>query len=216
MTGTEWRDATDPATMFLELDQHTSERKLRLFACACCRHLGPLLSEEDLELLGAAERFADGTISFKELGEIGQRYSHGAIPYRPQTSRAALAIGELASSAAWFCARRARAFVVDILRQSGLSSREAEWRRQSALLRCVFDSPYHVPDWDPSCLTWNGGIVADLATTIYDGRAFDRLPLLADALEDAGCNDRELIGHLRQPEPHCRGCWPLDLLLGKE
>jgi hypothetical protein len=49
---------------------------------------------------------------------------------------------------------------------------------------------------------------------VYDGRAFDRLPVLADALDDAGCADAELLGHLRAPTPHARGCWALDLLLG--
>jgi len=54
-----------------------------------------------------------------------------------------------------------------------------------------------------------------LATSIYEQRAFHRLPLLADALEDAGCTDAELLGHLRGPGPHVRGCWALDLVLGK-
>jgi hypothetical protein len=50
---------------------------------------------------------------------------------------------------------------------------------------------------------------------IYDERAFDRLPVLADALEDAGCADADLLGHLRGPGPHVRGCWAVDLILGK-
>jgi hypothetical protein len=55
-----------------------------------------------------------------------------------------------------------------------------------------------------------------LAQAIYEDRAFDRLPVLADALEDAGCTNSDLLGHLRGPGPHARGCWVLDLLLGKE
>jgi hypothetical protein len=58
--------------------------------------------------------------------------------------------------------------------------------------------------------------VAALVPAIYDGRAFDRLPVLADALEEAGCQDADLLGHCRGAGPHVRGCWPVDLILGKE
>jgi hypothetical protein len=72
------------------------------------------------------------------------------------------------------------------------------------------------PAVDPSWLAWNGGTVRNLAQSIYDERAFDRLPVLADALEDAGCADADLLGHLRGPGPHARGCWAVDRILGKE
>ena len=57
--------------------------------------------------------------------------------------------------------------------------------------------------------------VAALARGVYDDRAFDRLPVLADALDDAGCANADLLAHLRGPGPHVRGCWAVDLLLGK-
>jgi hypothetical protein len=85
------------------------------------------------------------------------------------------------------------------------------------LLRCIFGNPFHPqPVLDSSILAWNGGTVPKLAQAVYEERAFDRLPVLADALEDAGCADAELLGHLRGPGPHVRGCWAVDLLLGKE
>jgi hypothetical protein len=68
---------------------------------------------------------------------------------------------------------------------------------------------------DSAWFTWNGGTMQRLAQGIYDLRVFDRLPLLADALEDAGCTDADLLGHLRGPGPHVRGCWALDLILAK-
>ncbi len=68
----------------------------------------------------------------------------------------------------------------------------------------------------PAWLTWNGGIIAKLAQSIYDERAFDRLPVLADALEEAGCTNADMLSHCRGPGPHVRGCWVVDLLLGKE
>ena len=69
---------------------------------------------------------------------------------------------------------------------------------------------------DPSWLAWNNGIVVKMAQAVYEERAFDRLPVLADALEEAGCADADLLSHLRGPGPHVRGCWAVDLLLGKE
>lgn len=68
---------------------------------------------------------------------------------------------------------------------------------------------------DPAALAWHDAAVPKLARAIYGERAFDRLPLLADALEDAGCADVDLLGHLRGAGPHVRGCWAVDLVLGK-
>jgi hypothetical protein len=67
----------------------------------------------------------------------------------------------------------------------------------------------------PSWQSWNHATVVKLAQAIYDERAFDCLPILADALEDAGCTDELILGHCRGPRPHVRGCWVIDLLLGK-
>ena len=59
---------------------------------------------------------------------------------------------------------------------------------------------------------WNGRTVPRLARALYEERAFDRLPILADALEDAGCHHADLLAHCRGPGPHVRGCWVLDLV----
>jgi hypothetical protein len=67
---------------------------------------------------------------------------------------------------------------------------------------------------DPAWLTWNDGTVRRLAQAFYDDRSFERLPLLADALEDAGCTDAAILDHCRGPAQHARGCWVVDLLLG--
>ena len=68
---------------------------------------------------------------------------------------------------------------------------------------------------DPSWLTWNDGTVPKIAHAIYDNRDFDRMPVLADALEDAGCDNADILNHCRGPNVHVRGCWVVDLLLGK-
>ncbi len=83
------------------------------------------------------------------------------------------------------------------------------------LLREVFGNPFQLTQIDPAWLAWNEGVVAKIARTIYQEQTFNQLPVLADALEDAGCDEAEILNHLRGPGPHVRGCWALDLVLGK-
>ncbi len=80
------------------------------------------------------------------------------------------------------------------------------------LIRCVYPNPFRPVALDHD---WRTPAVLALATGVYADRAWDRLPILADALEDAGCTDPDIIGHLRGPGPHARGCWVVDQLLGK-
>jgi hypothetical protein len=68
------------------------------------------------------------------------------------------------------------------------------------------------PEW----LTWNDRTIPRLAQAIYEEEALDQLPVLADALEEAGCTEGDLLGHFREPGPHFRGCWALDVILGKK
>jgi hypothetical protein len=63
---------------------------------------------------------------------------------------------------------------------------------------------------------WLTSTVVSLAQAIYDDRLFDRLPILADALEDAGCDNADILTHCRGDGSHVRGCWVVDLILGKE
>jgi hypothetical protein len=64
--------------------------------------------------------------------------------------------------------------------------------------------------------TWRSNNVLALAKSIYHDSGFDRLPILGDALEDAGCDNADVLKHCREPGEHARGCWVVDLLLGKE
>jgi hypothetical protein len=86
---------------------------------------------------------------------------------------------------------------------------------EAALVRCLFGNPFRPVVIDPGWLQWDGGAVPRIAEAIYEDRAFDRLPILADALEEAGCTDADVLGHCRGPGPHARGCWVTDLLLRK-
>ena len=69
---------------------------------------------------------------------------------------------------------------------------------------------------DPACLAWDAVVVPGIARGIYDERAFERMPILADALEDAGCGDADILAHCRSDWPHVRGCWVVDLLRGQK
>src|SRR5262249_20620407 len=87
---------------------------------------------------------------------------------------------------------------------------------QTDLLRDIFGNPYRPVAVDKTCLSWNGGTIPKLAQAIYKERAFDRLPILADALEDAGCDNADMLAHCRQQGPHVRGCYVVDLILDKK
>ncbi len=105
---------------------------------------------------------------------------------------------------------------------AGPPAEKTEGAEQARLLRDIFSGPFRVPAIDPAWLAWHGGTVGRLAATAYDERELPsghlpvaRLALLADALEDSGCAEAELLGHLRGSGPHWRGCWVVDLLLTK-
>jgi hypothetical protein len=86
-------------------------------------------------------------------------------------------------------------------------------RPPAGLLRDVFGDPYRPAPFDPR---WRSADAAGLARGIHADRAFDRLPILADALEEAGCDNAETLAHCRGPGPHARGCWVVDRVLGRE
>lgn len=100
-------------------------------------------------------------------------------------------------------------------RQFTQAKHETEREAQASLVRCIFGPISHPTSLDPAWLSWNDGTVRKLAQASYDERAFDHLPILADALEEAGCTDADILSHCRQPGEHVRGCWVVDLLLGK-
>jgi hypothetical protein len=123
---------------------------------------------------------------------------------------------------AWFAAQGAASNAAFALEEEVLevgdveTTNRAETTRQADLLRCIIGNPFHPADIDSKWLSWNNGTIPAIARRIYDERRFEDMPILADALEDAGCADAAILDHCRGPGPHVRGCWVLDLLLGKE
>jgi hypothetical protein len=98
-----------------------------------------------------------------------------------------------------------------------------EVEAQTNLLRCIFGDPFQPLTVSPAVLAWNDATVVRLAQAAYEERHMPegtldngRLAVLADALEEAGCTDQDILNHLRGPGPHVRGCWAVDLLLDKE
>jgi hypothetical protein len=177
---------------WLRVEHGASDRKLRLFACALmrlrARHFWALLRVPVLRAVDDAERLAD------RGGSIPQPWG---IYWTVKSPTGA----EAASS------------VIGMLGMGGKPDHGPT--AQAELLREVFGNPFRPVTVDPASLAWNAGTVPRLAKVIYNERAFDRLPILADALEDAGCTDEQILSHCRGPGPHVRGCWVVDLLLAK-
>jgi hypothetical protein len=227
MTEAEWLAATDPWPMldFLWVKE-ASDRKLRLFEAACCRRIWHLLPDErSRRAVEAAESFADASTTDEEL----QAAANAAcavwdadtelLATEGKWDRVSLAPPYTASAAAYNVALPlgwwggAPAFVAPhrIVPEVTADS-STERAAHCTLLRDIFGNPFRPVAADPSWFT----AAVTLAGTMYAERAFGRLPILADALEDAGCPNAELLAHLRGPGPHVRGCWALDLVLGKE
>jgi len=207
MTEQEWLACADPQKMLEFLRGRASDRKLRLFAVACCRLFSESFTvERSRRAVETAERHADIPLSEEELATI-QRAA--VVRVKSQNYTQVTAIREVS---VWVLSRDA------IISAEGILSRTLYALRESRphlcwLLRDIFGNRFRPITTDPTWLTLT---VASLAQAIYDARAFGRLPILADALEDAGCNNQDVLQHCRQPAEHVRGCWIVDLLLGKE
>jgi hypothetical protein len=239
MTEQEWLACEEPESMLEFLQEKASDRKLRLFACACCRRMWSLLDDDRKRMLKnnhgrmaveiakkeaernrkaveLAEKYADGQADFGELKTIYP----SADDKEDADSHAA------GSDAAWTV--KASAYHARFLamynspssyppgaefRSPSKLEHDREQAVQGDLLRDLFGSPFRPVTLDR---TWLTPKVVNLAQAIYDEKAFDRMALLGDALEQAGCKNAELLAHCRGPGPHVRGCWVVDLILGKE
>jgi hypothetical protein len=83
---------------------------------------------------------------------------------------------------------------------------------QADIIRCLAGNPFGHTAFNPE---WRTRTVEDLAQGLYEERAFDRLPILADALEEAGCDHEAVLNHFRSDGSHARGCWAVDLITGR-
>lgn len=199
MTETKWAACKSPDQL---LDYHkmkSDPRRLRLLAAACVRLLvtpdTPTVVEE---LLDMVERYADGVATRAEFLTARKTIRH-AIKSNPKVSTVQ-AMKNLADDA------------MEAMTVTVANARHRNGAAQCELIRCLFGNPYHPSSVDPAWLT---GTVVTLARGIYADRAFDRLPVLADALQDAGCHDSVILEHCRREGSHARGCWVVDTVLGQ-
>jgi len=269
VTDTEWLASPDPDCLLASLGSRLSERKLRLFVCACSRRAWDLLGKGGRKAVRAAEAWADGHLDVATLQRVtatAQREeaaarqaadrkwwaATGVAPVLarlgalaavltdpdargPRDTAAALAIRSLEP-----CAPDRLLYLTGVgpdgvrfrhrprahgdpdkleerqaVRRATAAVQDAWWTERQAqadLLRCL------IRGGEPAEFQsrWRTIDAVGLARSIFDEAAFERLPILADALMDAGCADERVIGHCRSGGPHTRGCWVVDLVLGLE
>jgi hypothetical protein len=230
-----WLNCDDPGRMLDSLGEGVSVRKRRLFGVACLRRVWDLLNYRDCRrALLLAEQLADGEADPEEAGRIraeidgkwlaarrrGNSGWRGRIRYQflgavhrllqeggedaPEGPAAELTLP-------WQAAAWARCWDHD----RNITHYHQELKAQADLLRDLLGDPYQAVIVDPGWLAWNDHTVVRLAQAIYRERQFEGLPVLADALQEAGCDNAAILGHCRGVGAHARGCWVLELLLGK-
>jgi hypothetical protein len=224
MTEAQWLECSDPTRMLDFLRGKVSDRKLRLFAVACCRRIWHLLTDErSRRLIEASEAYADQRIRFLEVGDAYRLHDAAERGYEFPALffaacyaadcgiRAAISTAHEVADAAGFSVSTGIDDDETVAANHAVFS-HAERVAQTTILRDVCN-PFRPVTIGPLRLT---PTVVTLAQSIYQERSFDSLPILAGALEEAGCTDADILGHCRQPGQHVRGCWAVDLLLGKE
>jgi hypothetical protein len=207
MTEEEWRESNSPSEMLDFVRLRASDRQLRLFACACCRLVWDyLLGEAWRRAVELGERYADGLLGAEALEGHQFEVFLALRPWHGARAR----LGEAASEVLRPHLQPAR---VARLARTGKGARLLP-AGQCDILRDII-LPFRRVTIPAHVLAWNDGTVRRIAEGIYEERAFERLPILADALLDAGCDNEELLAHCRSEGPHVRGCWALDAILDR-
>lgn len=223
MTEREWLACKDLAKMldFLKGEHRATaskagRRKLRLFVCACCRQTWPLLGDASRAALETAEKYADGRVGSDELkraetaaraavqgnsGYLAWSAARGVREATQSNIRSALT----ATYWSWGALVRNPNTPGIVLQPQGKKNEEL----QRNLLRDIFGNLFRPATADPA---WCTRTATSLAHSIYTDHAADRMPILADALEEAGCSDSRILTHCREERVHVRGCWVLDLI----
>ncbi len=220
-----------------------SDRKLQMLVLAYSRrHLYLINDERDVKAIELAESYIEGRATEHELRKASavcqtrESLFAGETPHPPlaywvadaclnplnvigdpwdyQCSLAEFTVSMIVTVVAHAAAPAPKGSEQWLHEWKGICASEAN--ALAIMLHDILGNPFRPLTIGPSLLTLYEGTVVKLAQAIYDDRSFDRLPILADALEDAGCDNVEILSHLRGPGPHVRGCWAVDLLLGKK
>jgi hypothetical protein len=221
MTEKEWLASTEPDDLLVFLDVKASDRKMRLFCCACVRRVWYRLghAEASRRAVEVAEEVADGQKPEQELAGTSNE-AERAIQIASQSEEK-----NALRAAAWCVSGKIDALSItrSVAWGAAYASRDAmdsERSAQAQLLRDVFGNPFQPPSVEAIHLT---PTVRATAAAVYQERTLpagnldlERLAVLADALEDGGCRDSRILSHCREVGPHVRGCWVVDLVLGKK
>jgi hypothetical protein len=201
MTEAEWL-AGRVRKMLQYAQSKATMRQRRLIACGFCRiHWSQLPDDRLKQFVELIERYADGNTGGNTLVRAYELFGMAKK----------LAVANALEADLFKALRAAQASHED-----PPATAFPQWQDsnlQVALLHDVFGNPFRPPPpVPPAVLAWNDASVRRLAEGIYKDRGFDRLPILADALEEAGCANSDILSHCRGPGPHIRGCWVVDLL----
>jgi hypothetical protein len=214
MTEKKWLACKDPLRMLQHIKAELKSRKGVLLQVACLRHVWTELSDDFrqwAELLASVAEGAESWDSTEEVwdeieGEIYARDLEEAPPAGHGRWDAILSI--LAGGWHTLAWQNGHAW------QTGNSAWRTERAVHAQFVREIFGNPFRPVKFNKK---WRTSDVQLLAKGVYKEMAFDRMPILADALQDAGCDSDDLLSHLRDTTAtHVRGCWAIDLVLGKQ
>jgi len=221
-TEADWLTATKLDALLTFLQPRVTRRKPLLLGVAGCRRIWHLVSDVRLQkLIEVAEQFADEEATKKDLRRAAKAVSdpHGG-EWNGACYSAVTALADFVDAHPMGPANIVTKYAPlalckqdeSILSDGSRAIIEAEKSALAALTRDIFGNPFRPAAVDPSWLTSD---VVALAEGIYQDKAFDRMPILADALQDAGCDNDDVLNHCRSEGPHVRGCWVVDLLTGR-
>ena len=217
MTEAEWLTCDNPGVIFELLRRRASHRKMRLFAAECFGRLVRVLPDprqrRALEVLVA---WAEGTTTQSAMAEAVRDTRFACYEFPSRIGNQDQPPGDDLHFVGLMLYREflsSSPGVHALAAPGGLADRLTEQVRQSELLRDIFGNPFRSVTFDPA---WNTDTAVTLAGQMYGWRDFSAMPILADALQDAGCDSEAILTHCRGPGPHVRGCWVIDLVLGKE
>ena len=225
MTEEQWTSRANPIRMVEYLKSAATGRKLRLFATACIRLFGQYLDGVPTLLLDTFEEYADERAEYDEivaLKESLERLTSSAFSSSPAQVVWDMLINltqqERYRPNAYWLAREVVSEVgrVEIYAQANSECNDEMRRsvsRAAVVVRDIFGNPFRPVTFAPE---WRADTALAIARGMYESRDFSAMPILADALQDAGCDSADILDHCRGPGPHVRGCWVVDLVLGKE
>jgi hypothetical protein len=224
MTLAEWLKTTDWRAMYQTLQRpclkgQISPRKQACFCIACWRHVWQDLAWprpwHDLvrQAVEFAEHFVAGRCSAEDWYAAVERYDDVEPVMKPPRDLFPRGLLDVIGSAALRMAMRSKSRGEG---QAGIDAAVArEYARHGRLFREIFTDFFVPADAAQAWLVWDGGALARIARSIHDASRFEDLPVLADALEEAGCTDPTFLDHCRGPGPHVHGCWVVDFLAGQ-